>query len=98
MTDQPEQALAAQLGRPLYDLINKHLADGQRAEQQLAKVRDLRDDLRGITGARWIADALDKILDGDQPPAPAHDAGPSVRQAAADDRTYWERKDAGEGA
>ena len=33
------------------------------AEQRLAKVRDLRDDLRGVTGARWIADALDRILD-----------------------------------
>ncbi|MGY6019558.1 hypothetical protein [Streptomyces spinosirectus] len=30
------------------------------------QVRALRDDLRGITGARWVADALDKILD---PPA-----------------------------
>lgn len=27
---------------------------------------------------------------------PAHDAGPTVREAAAQDREYWERKDAGE--
>lgn len=40
-----------------------HRCEGD-AEQRLAKVRDLRDDLRGITGARWIADALDNILDG----------------------------------
>lgn len=33
------------------------------AEQRLTKIRDLRTDLRGITGARWIADALDTILD-----------------------------------
>ena len=52
----------------------------------LAAVTDLRDDLREITGARWIADALDKILDG-QPPA--HDAGPTVREAAAADRAHW---------
>jgi hypothetical protein len=32
----------------------------------LAEMRALRDDLRGTTGARWIADALDRIL-GDQP-------------------------------
>lgn len=30
------------------------------------KVSALRDDLRGITGARWIADALDHILDGEE--------------------------------
>lgn len=29
----------------------------------VASVRDLRDDLREITGARYIADALDNILD-----------------------------------
>jgi hypothetical protein len=32
------------------------------AEQRLAKVRDLHADLSNITGARWIADALDTIL------------------------------------
>ncbi len=31
------------------------------------QVRALRDDLREITGARWIADALDNILDREQP-------------------------------
>ncbi|MGW2721390.1 hypothetical protein [Streptomyces sp. NPDC001492] len=36
MTDFLDSALAAQLGRPLYDSINQHLADGERAEQQLA--------------------------------------------------------------
>ncbi|MGY1579184.1 hypothetical protein [Streptomyces sp. MN13] len=28
---------------------------------------------------------------------PTHNAGPSIRECAADDRAYWERKDAGEG-
>ncbi|MGW5582845.1 DUF6085 family protein [Streptomyces sp. NPDC003857] len=55
----------------------------------LAAVADLRDDLREITGARWIADALDEILDG-QPPAP--DAGPTVREAADHDRTHWSQR------
>jgi hypothetical protein len=39
------------------------------AEATLDRVRALRDDLRGITGARYIADALDTILDGEQPHA-----------------------------
>lgn len=43
----------------------------QRYADLLAAVRDLRDDLRGITGARYIADALDEILDGAAQPAPA---------------------------
>lgn len=39
-----------------------------RAEATLARVAALRDDLRGITGARWIADNLDTILTApDQP-------------------------------
>jgi hypothetical protein len=42
---------------------------------------------RDITVAGRIVDA-----------APAHNAGPTVAEAAADDRSYWERKDAGEGA
>lgn len=44
-----------------------------RAEVALDRVRDLRDDLHGITGARYIADALDNIL-GQQPgPTPAEE-------------------------
>lgn len=39
MSDLLDDALAAQLGRPLYDAINKHLADGQRAEAAIARVR-----------------------------------------------------------
>lgn len=43
-------------------------ASGQRqAEATLARVCALRDDLRGITGARYIADMLDKILDPSGP-------------------------------
>ncbi len=45
-------------------------AEAEDAEQQhdqhaatLDQVRAPRDDLKGITGARWIAEALDKILD-----------------------------------
>lgn len=37
------------------------------AEATLDRVRDLRDDLRDITGARYIADALDSILGKEQP-------------------------------
>lgn len=42
---------------------SKHHQCESDAEQRLAKVRDLRADLRDITGARWIAEALDTILD-----------------------------------
>lgn len=63
----------------------------QRAEYLTTEVTALRDDLRGITGARYIADSLDSILNG-----AAHNAGPSVRECAEDDRAYWERKDAGD--
>jgi hypothetical protein len=42
--------------------------EGQVAPAEFRdQVEALRDDLRGITGARWIADALDKILN---PPPP----------------------------
>ncbi|WP_435279137.1 hypothetical protein [Streptomyces sp. 1222.5] len=36
----------------------------QRQRELLAEVEALRDDLRGVTGARWIADSLDSILNG----------------------------------
>jgi hypothetical protein len=39
----------------------------------LDDIRALRDDLRGTTGARWIADALDRIL-GEQPAPDAYRA------------------------
>ncbi|WPO70237.1 hypothetical protein [Streptomyces sp. KN37] len=42
--------------------------------------------------ASGLREAL-RILHSGQP---AHD-GPSVAECAADDRAYWERKDAGEG-
>ena len=59
------------------------------AEQRLAKVRDLRDDLREVTGARWIADALDTVLDGvGEPTAAAGHDGPSVAECAANDRRW----------
>lgn len=41
VADLLDGALAAQLGRPLYDAINKHLADGQRAEAAITRVRAL---------------------------------------------------------
>jgi hypothetical protein len=41
----------------------------EAAEAALDRVRSLRDDLRGTTGARYIADALDTILNGEQPHA-----------------------------
>ena len=47
------------------------LADWEQQRQKLNAVAALRDDLHGITGARWIADALDHILDSDQPAAGA---------------------------
>jgi hypothetical protein len=37
--DLLDAALAAQLGRPLYDRINRHLADGQRAQAALERIR-----------------------------------------------------------
>ncbi|WP_225840286.1 hypothetical protein [Streptomyces sp. NK08204] len=40
----------------------------QRADHLTTEITALRDDLRGITGARWIADMLDTILNQ---PAPA---------------------------
>jgi hypothetical protein len=39
----------------------------ERAEATLTHVRALRDDIHDITGARYIADALDTILNGQQP-------------------------------
>ena len=61
----------------------------QRLEAVISRVRDLRDDLREITGARYIADTLDSIL-GASTPDPA--AGPTVAEAAAHDRAHWNDK------
>jgi hypothetical protein len=54
-----------------------------RAEATLDRVRALRDDLRGITGARYIADALDTILD--EQPGPA---ATELRAALAEALTH----------
>ncbi|WP_225811298.1 hypothetical protein [Streptomyces spinosus] len=40
----------------------------QRADHLTTEITALRDDLYGVTGARWIADMLDTILNQ---PAPA---------------------------
>lgn len=45
---------------------------------------------------KLLAD-LREAVDIVAPVRPAHDAGPTVAEAAADDRRYWEGKDAGEG-
>ncbi|MFL4947526.1 hypothetical protein ACJ6WE_09150 [Streptomyces sp. MMS24-I31] len=60
----------------------------QRAERLAAEVTALRDDLYGVTGARWIADSLDSILNRTATIPPAHDAGPSVRECADADRRW----------
>ena len=66
----------------------------QRADRLHAEITALRDDLYGVTGARWIADMLDTILNG---PTPDPSAGPSVAECAAQDRAHWADKYAGEG-
>jgi hypothetical protein len=54
--------------------------------------RDMSPEAREAVDA-LIAVAKRQILE-----EPASDAdGPSVREAAADDRAYWEQRDAGEG-
>jgi hypothetical protein len=50
------------------DALDAIYSSLEAAEATLDRARALRDDLRGITGARYIADMLDKILD---PPGPA---------------------------
>ncbi|MFE6551671.1 hypothetical protein ACFVHS_25170 [Streptomyces sp. NPDC057746] len=53
MTDLLDAALATQLGRPVYDRINQHLADGQRAEAALQRARDLpRQPVRFVPSGR----------------------------------------------
>lgn len=54
--------LHADTERRLRDDLRAEVQQREAAEQQLAAVRGLADDLRGVTGARYIADALDKIL------------------------------------
>lgn len=58
----------------------------QRADHLTTELTALRDDLNGITGARWIADMLDTIL---HQPAPA----PSV--AAPRTTDDWTQQDDG---
>lgn len=43
------------------------LAAAEEARGAVEQITALRDDLRGITGARWIADSLDKILNPTPP-------------------------------
>jgi hypothetical protein len=49
MPDYLEESLANALGRPLYDRINRHLADGKQAGKAVARVRALHRpaDYRG---------------------------------------------------
>ncbi|MEU6365730.1 hypothetical protein ABZ876_08235 [Streptomyces sp. NPDC046931] len=65
------------------------------AEAAIDRVRALATDMRGSSDTRWLADQLTAAL---QPPAPAHDAGPSVAECADNDRAHWNDKYAGEGA
>jgi hypothetical protein len=55
-------ALHADTERRLRADLAAEVRKREAAEQQLASVRGLADDLRGVTGARYIANALDKIL------------------------------------
>ncbi|MFE2384475.1 hypothetical protein [Streptomyces misionensis] len=54
----------------------------ERAEATIARVRELRDDLREITGARWIADMLDTILN--QSPSAEAIQAPQPREHCGD--------------
>jgi hypothetical protein len=70
----------------------------QRADQLAAEIIALRNDLYGITGARWIADSLDTILNraaATEATKPVHNAGPTVAECAANDRR-WPLEKAGE--
>jgi hypothetical protein len=68
---------------PLDDMTSDQL---DQLHDQLDRVRALRDDLRGITGARWIADMLDKILD---PAAPVPTAArPQCGNACSEGHTH----------
>lgn len=80
MTDRiPLDHLTSDQLDALYDQLEDdrkviaHLEDQEKrllsAEAALAEVAALRDDLRGITGARYIADILDSILDPTEQPA-----------------------------
>jgi hypothetical protein len=103
MTNTLDEAIARQLGRPLYELINKHLADGQQAEATLARVHayavhaiDAGDTGPGPTLGRLLL----QLLDGDTAATqatepPAQDGGPDVTEAARDDRR-WPPEGAGE--
>ena len=63
----------------------EHLQQAAEYDEKLTQVRALCDDLRGVTGARYVADALDSILNG---PATDPAAGPTVAEAAANDRRW----------
>lgn len=67
----------------IHDGILEHFETSDTTLRE--EVTKLRDDLREITGARWIADALDTILN---PPQPAHNDGPSVQECREADRAW----------
>lgn len=84
----------------------------EKAEAALARVHHVADLI--AAGAPWTSnrdDLAQRIrdaasVDGGQaatraaegPTFPARDAGPTVREAAADDRAHWNTKYAGEGS
>ena len=72
----------------------------QRALQAEATIDRVRAALvrigrmkASIVDGIYCLDVIEEALD-----PPAHNAGPTVREAAAADRAYWEQRDAGEGA
>lgn len=64
----------------------------------LARVRALAEVWQDAPDPLVRASAADLLstLRGPQPPAPAHDAGPSVAEAKADDRRWWGGEKTGE--
>lgn len=63
------------------------LLHGEQAA--IARVRRLIEQHSVAVGTHLLEEALDGT--------PAHNAGPSVREAAANDRAHWDTKYAGEG-
>ncbi|NUR03417.1 MAG: hypothetical protein HOY79_44945 [Streptomyces sp.] len=86
-TNLLEAALAAQLGRPLYDTINQHLADGQRAEAAIARVRALAERLNDELASDADKTYARAILTALEQPAPT--AAPQASGERCSARLAW---------
>lgn len=93
MTNTLDDAIARQLGRPLYELINKHLADGRQAEATVARVRAYAQTAidTGDTGpGPALGRLLLQLLDGETAATEATERHPRHGLSVQQEDALWD--------